>query len=50
MANAFVGHELEVLAAKRVAMAGSEVRERHLERTADFGIQVVDLACEAIWR
>src|SRR6185503_17828364 len=41
MDNTFVRHQFEVLAAKRVASAGGEVRERHSERAADFRMQVV---------
>src|SRR6185295_2934803 len=50
VANAFVGHELQELATERMAMPCGEVREGHLVRTADLGLDVLDLACEAVRR
>ena len=44
------GHQFEVLAAEGVALAGGEVRERHLVGAADLGVQVVDLAGESVRR
>ena len=43
-------HEFAVLAAKGVAVARREVRERHLVGTADPGIHVMNLAGETVWR
>src|SRR5467141_1304551 len=50
VANAFVWHQLKILSAERVAMARGEVCERHLVGTADFRIQMVNLAGKAIRR
>jgi hypothetical protein len=33
-----------------MAVAGAEVAEGHLVSAADFGIHVVDLTGEAVWR
>src|SRR5206468_9508790 len=34
-----------------VAFAGGEIGERHLVSTGDFGVQVMDFACESIrWK
>ena len=48
MANELVWHQLEILSAERVTAAGTEIRERHLVRAADFGVQVMNFACKAI--
>src|SRR5262249_28874110 len=50
MANAFVGHQLEISSAERVALAGREVREGHPVCPADLGIDVMNLASEAVRR
>ena len=50
VADAFVRHQFEILAAEGVAVAGGEVRERHLVGAADFGVQVVNLAGEPVRR
>jgi hypothetical protein len=48
--QAFVRHQFEVFASERVAVAGREVRERHLVRAANLGVDVVDTAGEAVRR
>ena len=50
VADALVRRQLEVGAAERVALAGGEVRERHLVGAADLGVQVVNLAGEPVRR
>src|SRR5438552_4172040 len=50
VANAFVGHQFEILSAEGVSMSCGEIRERHFVGAADLGIQVVDLAGESVWR
>jgi hypothetical protein len=50
VADALARFELEVLAAKRVALARREVRERHLVGAAHLRIDLVDLAGETVWR
>src|SRR5262245_42743947 len=50
VANAFVWHQLQVFSAERVTAAGGEIRERHLVGAADFGLDVVDLTRESVWR
>src|SRR5688572_31301269 len=51
MPDALVRHQLEVLAAEGVAIAGAEIRKRHLERAARLGLQVVHLAGEPVrWK
>jgi hypothetical protein len=50
LADALVRHQLEVLAAERVRVAGLEVAERHPERTTDPRVEMVDLAGEAVGR
>src|SRR5262249_30630258 len=44
------GNELDILAAKGMAMAGREVPERHLERTTDLRLQMVHGAYKAVGR
>jgi len=46
----FVRDQLKVLSSEGVAESCREGRERHLESAADLGVQVVDLAGEAVWR
>jgi hypothetical protein len=33
-----------------VTFAGAEVRERHLVSAADFGVEVMNLGRESVWR
>jgi hypothetical protein len=47
--NSLVGRQFEVLPAERVALACREVRERHLVRAANAGVDVVNLAGESVW-
>src|SRR3569623_3233003 len=48
--DALIGHQLKILAAKRVRVAGSEVGERHFVGAADFSVEMVNLAGEAVGR
>src|SRR5512139_3862109 len=50
IADPFVRYEFEILAAERVALLRGEIRERHPERAANRGIQVLDRAREAVRR
>src|SRR5215510_7798627 len=50
VANPFVWRQFEVLAAERVALAGREVRERHLVGATDAGVHAVNLGGESVWR
>jgi hypothetical protein len=50
MPNPFVGYQLEILSAKGMTVSRGEVRKRHFVGAADFGINMVDLASETIWR
>src|SRR6185436_14486785 len=50
VASAFMWHQLEICSAEGVAVAGGEVCERHPVGTADFGIEMVALAREAVRR
>src|SRR5262249_25122378 len=50
VAYPFVGDQLEVFAAERMAVAGGEVRERHPVSAADFRVDLMDLAREAVGR
>jgi hypothetical protein len=43
-------NEFKILAAKRVTLLRREVRERHPERAAKLGVQVVDRARETVRR
>jgi hypothetical protein len=43
-------HQFEICSAEGVAVAGGEVREGHLVRTADFRIYMVNLARKAVRR
>jgi len=44
------GHQLEVLAAERVAVTAGEIGERHPERAAHLRVHLVHLAGEAVGR
>jgi hypothetical protein len=48
--NSLVRDEFKILAAKRVALFRSEVREGHPERAANRGIQEVNPARETVRR
>src|SRR5207247_9831904 len=48
--HAFVWHQFEIFAAEGVAATGAEIRERHLVGTADFSVQMVNLAREPVRR
>jgi hypothetical protein len=48
--DARVRHQFEIGAAKRVTVAGAEIRERHPVRAADLGLQVMNLAGKAMRR
>src|SRR3989442_14990952 len=50
IANCFEWDELTILPAEGVAVACREVRERHLVGATNFGIHMVNLAGETIWR
>src|SRR5690349_16991035 len=50
VADQLVRNQLEVLATERVPVAGREVAERHPERAADDGLEVVNRAGEAVRR
>jgi hypothetical protein len=50
VAQAFVRHQFKIGATKRVALAAGEIRERHLVRAADRGVQMVHLAGESMRR
>src|SRR5262249_14936633 len=50
VANALMGHQFEVPSSEGVTAACRKVREGHLVCTADFGIQMVNLAREAVRR
>src|SRR5262249_44106631 len=48
--QAFMGYELNILAAERVAVASGKIPERHPEGAADFCVQFMHGACKAIGR
>src|SRR5436305_9148232 len=50
MADAPVRLELEILAAERVSVPRREIRERHLERAANPGLEMMHVAGEAVRR
>src|SRR5213595_1999242 len=50
IANCFEWDEFTILPAEGVAVACREVRERHLVAATNFGIHVVNLAGETVWR
>src|SRR5262245_13681610 len=50
VANPFMWHEFEVLAAKGVALARGEIGKGHLERATNSGIHMMHLARKSIWR
>src|SRR6266571_3524623 len=51
VADALVRRKLDIGAAERVAFAGAEVSERHLVRSADLSLQVMNLAREPVrWK
>ena len=50
IANELVRHQLLVRATERVTVPRCEVGKRHPESAADLGVQVMDLAREAVGR
>src|SRR6185312_624017 len=50
MTDAFVWNQLEILPSERMALASREVCKRHLVSAADFRIQMMHSAGEAIRR
>jgi hypothetical protein len=50
VAQALVRHQLEVLAAERVAVAVREIGERHAPGAVDLGVHLVHLAGETVGR
>ena len=50
VAKALVRHQFDIFPAEGVTLAGREVCERHLVCAANLGVQVVDLAREAVRR
>src|SRR5215813_11324672 len=48
--NTFVGREFEICSAERMAMACGEIAERHLIRTTDFRVHMVNLSSESVRR
>jgi hypothetical protein len=50
MTNALMGHQFKILPAEGVAVACGEIRKGHFESTADFGFNLVNLACNSVRR
>src|SRR5262249_36626701 len=50
VAKALMRRQFEILASEGVAFARCEIGERHLERPADFGVHMMDLARKSIRR
>src|SRR6185369_4530872 len=50
VANTFVWLQLEKFTAKGMTLTGREVCERHFVSASDFGIEMINLAGESIWR
>src|SRR5262249_13404922 len=50
VAKPLVRNELDIFAAERVAIAGREVAEGHLERAADLGLEMMHRAGKAVGR
>src|SRR5262245_43094021 len=48
--NTFVGCEFEICSAERMAIACGEIAERHLIRTTDFRVHMVNLSSESVRR
>jgi hypothetical protein len=50
MSNAFMWHQFKILSAEGVPVACGEVREGHRVETADFRIELMNLAGKAVRR
>jgi hypothetical protein len=49
VAQAFMGHELNILAAKRMVVSRGKIPERHSKRATDFRVQLMHCTHKAIW-
>jgi hypothetical protein len=49
VAEEFIGLQFQIRSAEGVALTGGEIGERHFVTTADFGIEVMNLARESVW-
>jgi len=49
IANTLLWFELDIGPAEGMALADAEISERHLVRTADFRIHLVDFSGESVW-
>ena len=43
-----MGHKFKVFSAEGIALAGSEVSERHFVNASNFGVKVMNSACESV--